>query len=1560
MAITLSPDEPVRAAEASVGGRTAVPGEAEAGSLRFEYAVTGEEPEGEALVLVALEDSAGNRSEGLELAKLVLDFTPPAVAARELPPEVVRPGDVVAVLLTFSEPTAGGPEVVMAGADGRTVAPQRVALSEREHSFLHTVRPEDHGGWELVLRAVRDAAGNEAPEEVLGELRVDAQSPGLLGGGPELLAGGHVRPGGAVRVAFVTGEPVEEPTVRLELAGAEPLPLAQEEAAPAGEGTRFVYGLAFAPGHPEGEGRVSVRLEDGAGNPGGPWTAGPVVLDRTPPVVESVRVRPEGPAGIGRLVEVELVAGEPLSAAWAASDPAGLELEEALVAGARASWSRLVREGDVGGRFGLVFRVADLAGNEATRRLPAAVELDVAPPLVEPDSVVLGPSPRRHGSVLSLAFEASEPLAGPPRVRVGGVAMDRVAAAGGRFEYQHVVDAAEEAEGGHEVVAMLLDLAGNAAAEPLGRVTWDFTPPRLAGTPAFERCDGRGPARVSPSDVWLNRPACPPGNPALRVVFTLSEAPPPAVPPRVTVAGRALVPDEAASAPPHFVAAYEPSGAEPESSPARPEGLPVVAEVEDPAGNKARLELGTVRFDFTAPALDPGGAERVRYVRDPWGSEGSGYEPRMHVELDADALPEPGEVRVWAVTGQVRNELGSGLFEPGEALTVEAGATDHPVVQLTLTDLAGNESDADPGRAGAQGVAVSAVEWVGTLHGKLVGDVLANPHALLHGYTFDETPLAVDADAWTVDWQEAYSGAGRRGRDGAAAVDSGRAPWTNLTGITGSPYYYSPGLAHDERRGREVLLGGLSPETTWEWAGRAWIPRRPARHPPRMNDVFLFSLPGGGALMVGGPGGREVWRWDGYDWTPLPAGTPPPPREYYAAAYDPARGTVVLFGGYSETGACGRRAEGRCGDTWEWDAEGWRERFPEVAPGARSGHAMAHDSGRGVTLLFGGGTDLRWWNDTWLWDGDGWSGPAAARGESPSPRTAHMLGFDPGRGMTTLFGGSAPGQGTECGGARWTCGDTWEWDGAIWTRREPAVDVLLWRFGALTYDAARGRLALFGGRCELGGADGLNRQSVWEWDGVGWKRALETPPSPRSAGALAHAQGTTWLFGGAWSEQGPRRRVLLADTWGWEADRWSEAEADEAPAPRFGHALAADPGRDRLVLFGGCGRDDLSWTYAACSLVLGDTWEWDGAVWSERQPAEAPEPRFGHALATAPRGAGAVLFGGVAAGLLGDTHTWDGGSWTRHRTDPAPSARYYHAMAYDSRRDVVVLFGGRTERASGGERFSLADTWEWDGERWTRREPQTAPPGRAAHGMAYDAARGRTVMFGGYGDAYATAEQQGTWEWDGFDWHRREPAVEAPLRWQTALAYDAEGGGTLAQGGEGQCSHDEPTVSPCLDLWSYAPHRARPHLVAEFDLRAADTLWPTASDPSERLLLGATVRARSGGLGHTWGTGHADGARVSGYSVAASAFGHGGWVALHESEASTSEPEDWEASFAPCVEPPCPAPSPEDWPGSDGRLHLDFAALAPRGASLEEGAVALDYVELRLRYLRVGAEVPAP
>ena len=377
-----------------------------------------------------------------------------------------------------------------------------------------------------------------------------------------------------------------------------------------------------------------------------------------------------------------------------------------------------------------------------------------------------------------------------------------------------------------------------------------------------------------------------------------------------------------------------------------------------------------------------------------------------------------------------------------------------------------------------------------------------------------------------------------------------------------------------------------------------------------------------------------------------------------------------------------------------------------------------------------------------------------------------------------------------------------------------------------------------------------------------------------------------------------------------------------------------------------------------CIGLLGDDWRWTGSRWRDLGLDPVPARRRQAAMATATDGEGVLLFGG-RGGIRTFDDLWrttaDG--WERLEPEVSPPPRTNAKMVLDDRRGRVVLFGGSPCDPAIQR---CGDTWEWTGEEWLQRDV-AGPPARAGHGMTYDAARGRTVLFGGGSEDEVCGAPGGRcvdlWEWDGARWQQRSPSRAPGSRSNPLLVWDPNHREVVLHAGYG-CFPD----AVCTDTWTWGPANLAPHLVAAFDLGATQTLAPSAADPSRRALGAVTLRAVGGGRGHTAGTGHADGDPVPGWRGSASAFGYGGWATVHADEAATLEAAvDWEQQFDAdwrCAEADCAGAGIDRWTSADGKLYVDLSPLEAQGASADEGGVALDYLELRLRYWRTGCELP--
>ena len=163
-------------------------------------------------------------------------------------------------------------------------------------------------------------------------------------------------------------------------------------------------------------------------------------------------------------------------------------------------------------------------------------------------------------------------------------------------------------------------------------------------------------------------------------------------------------------------------------------------------------------------------------------------------------------------------------------------------------------------------------------------------------------------------------------------------------------------------------------------------------------------------------------------------------------------------------------------------------------------------------------------------------------------------------------------------------------------------------------------------------------------------------------------------------------------------------------------------------------------------------------TWTQRRPASHPSARSGTAMAYDTATNTAVLFGGSTFGdrkVFAQTWTWNGSTWTKQTPATHPPARIFAAMAYDAATGTIVLFGGQNKTGL------LGDTWTWNGSTWTKHTLATHPSARSETSMAYDAATGTIVLFGGFDQSGNLGD---TWTWNGSTWAKHTPASSPPAR----------------------------------------------------------------------------------------------------------------------------------------------------------------------------------------------------
>lgn len=200
------------------------------------------------------------------------------------------------------------------------------------------------------------------------------------------------------------------------------------------------------------------------------------------------------------------------------------------------------------------------------------------------------------------------------------------------------------------------------------------------------------------------------------------------------------------------------------------------------------------------------------------------------------------------------------------------------------------------------------------------------------------------------------------------------------------------------------------------------------------------------------------------------------------------------------------------------------------------------------------------------------------------------------------------------------------------------------------------------------------------------------------------------------------------------------------------------------------------------NLFMTEVYEFDGNRWQQRVTATGPQVFLhGEAVFDSARDRTVFVCGGSTVPAV-QTWEWDGATWTL-RNVVGPSRRIAAAMAFDRARGRTVLFGGTDPMFILNP--PLGDTWEWDGVVWMQRTPPVAPSARSGASMTFDTARGVSVLYGGG----ATPD---TWEYDGNTW---TPWPQAGPHGRGRVVYDSHRDRTVLIGGG--------VTSNSQDLWEW-------------------------------------------------------------------------------------------------------------------------------------------------------------
>jgi MYXO-CTERM domain-containing protein len=569
---------------------------------------------------------------------------------------------------------------------------------------------------------------------------------------------------------------------------------------------------------------------------------------------------------------------------------------------------------------------------------------------------------------------------------------------------------------------------------------------------------------------------------------------------------------------------------------------------------------------------------------------------------------------------------------------------------------------------------------------------------------------------------------------------------------------------------------------------------------------------------------------------------------------------VLFGGGRSQVGGDVMTVSLAFDDTWSFDGASstWTKLATASAPSARVDFGFAYSGQTNKAYLFGGmevtsanmgGAPTQ---DSWEWDSAAgtWT-ETTSTGNKPSPRFGHGMAINSAKGLAVIFGGydMATGYGTY---------DVWYWDLATgtWTENQPTSNTLFWpsqrQWSPLVFSTSTSRMYLVagylndqgsysggmggygGGPIPLAGSpyssygSGPTRE-VWELNPATttWvdRSAPSNSPGPRTWHAMAAdpVTGKVYVFGGQ-----DDRGNIRDDLWEWNGDKWVECPADIKPPARFDTALAYDPARKSLILFGGSPAGSNS-MYGYMD-VLADTWEWNTGTrkWTQLFPTLSPSKRSGHGMVTDSARKKIVLYAGYDgssdigvyppyppyyypdAGVYTDPNKndvweWDGATSTWTNRTPTllvsmPTGGYYPIMVFDEGRKKLTLFQAAGGYYGYGYGSAAGDFWEWDpaGGAWSQKVTGEALGGGVNDGIvSYDSIRRRVVLLGM--PMMSSGITMSTWELDasGPTWYARPPSGEPSDRWSAGIAFDNQRGVVVLFGGS-------PNGTTTDETWEYS------------------------------------------------------------------------------------------------------------------------------------------------------------
>jgi hypothetical protein len=573
--------------------------------------------------------------------------------------------------------------------------------------------------------------------------------------------------------------------------------------------------------------------------------------------------------------------------------------------------------------------------------------------------------------------------------------------------------------------------------------------------------------------------------------------------------------------------------------------------------------------------------------------------------------------------------------------------------------------------------------------------------------------------------------------------------WVNVTGPNGPSARSLASLATDPVDGGVVLFGGLRENasaaiTEYTFPG---------------NNSWAWNFSSQALVTLG-----DTWTFTNGSWTNLTASltASPPTLEDAGFADDPSAAAAVLFGGAS--GACSAGMWGICGwalenETWLYGRSGWSELGSSSgSPPAATGPALAYVSGPGALLLFGGATSSGEYGETWEFAGEAWTPLTVTN--APPPMDDGGFADDPAAGYALLIVGYTGGEVYPSFETTWTfAGGDWVLTGTN-TSLPPQGTV------GMTYDVAdQDVVAVTPGYPGVA----VDDEQTWTYAAGIWTRVNTSVEPPAGGNITYDPEGGYVLYTGE-DLQG----ACYADgggTWAFSNDTWTELSSGGYcnPAPMVYDAQDGD-----VLSFNG--ESTVVWTGSA----------WVNLNESIQPPADEPipgtnamayDPTAGEALFVNPGRNGSCSGGGAGNESSGNgssgcpppgptgTFLWafSNGSWENLSSGSTvlPPALLDPSVVWDPAIDGLLMFGGKCAAPPCSPGRLVNETWQFSDGQWSELNLTVAPPPRSDAALAYDAADGYVLLYGGVSCATCLTPLSDTWSFGNGTWSQIEPALQA-------------------------------------------------------------------------------------------------------------------------------------------------------------------------------------------------------